>query len=896
MQTVDTSLQSGGTSMKSLPVHPRIALGIFWRRLSARGVALVCLSGMLAGSGSGQTTSDSAQKIDLSGGWQFRQGSGDKQNAWHPATVPGDVHLDLLRNKLILDPYYRDNEAKLQWIEQATWSYRTTIDANTALLHRAHLDLIFEGLDTNASVYLNDKLILTANNMFRAWRADVKPYLHAGANELRVEFPSPNKEAAALAAGDPDQSQTHAPEKSYLRKAAYEYGWDWGPRFVTSGIWRPVYLLAWDDARIDDLYISQPDVTASVAHLVAKTTVVAAADTEAEIDLTWRRTADSKPVTITSSAHLHAGENEIAIPIDVTRPALWFPSGYGEQSMYSFEAVLKSGAKVEDEKNVRTGLRSIVLNRQRDQWGRSFGFVVNGIPIFAKGADVIPFDSFPNRVTEAQYRRILQSAKDANMNMIRLWGGGYYESDKFYELCDELGLMVWHDLMFASSWYPGTYDWKQNAQTEVEQQVRRLRNHPSITLWSGNNEDESVLYAFLGGQSPEGRLQIWKDYLTVFSGIFPSIIQREDAEVPYWPSSPSSDYEKTSDSFQSGDAHDWSIWHGREPFRNYDQHFYRFTSEYGFQSFPELRTVESFTTPEDRASIFTPVMLDHQKNKEGNDIIHDYLLRDYPEPKDFPSFLYASQVLQAEGVKEGAEHMRRNRPRIMGSLFWQLNDCWPVASWSSIDYYGRWKALQYYARRFYSPILVSPTLRDGNVDVYTVSDRQTPVTGTLRLRVLDMQGSIVQQSTRQVSLPALSAGTYATIPLQSIIEKHQNLSDIFLAADFTVDGSVVSRNLIYLEPTKQVELMPANVQTQLTKDGSDYRLTLSSSVLARDVYVTLGDLDAEVSDNYFDLLPGEPEVISIHGRATLEQVKNQLKVISLVDAFQPQQDASRQAH
>jgi beta-mannosidase len=447
--------------------------------------------------------------------------------------------------------------------------------------------------------------------------------------------------------------------------------------------------------------------------------------------------------------------------------------------------------------------------------------------------------------------------------------------------------MVWQDFMFASSWYPGSQDWKQNVEQEADYQVRRLRNHPSIALWSGNNEVESVLYAFLGGTSAEGKLQIWKNYLTTFSGILPKVIARDDPEIPYWPSSPSSDYEETSDTFQAGDAHDWSIWHGREPFSNYQKHFYRFTSEYGFQSFPELRSVESFTNAEDRTNIFTAVMLAHQKNSEGNSIIHDYLLRDYAEPKDFPSFLYVSQVLQAEGVKVGAEHMRRNRPRITGSLFWQLNDCWPVASWSSIDYYGRWKALQYYARRFYSPILVSPVVQDGNVNVYIVSDHTQPTTGMIRMRIMDMHGAVVKEEQKEITLPPLSSGRYLQLSMEEILKSTKDFTNVFVAADFTAGGQQVSKNLIYLEPTKQIHLLPAKVDHALTHQGDHYVLRLSAPVLARDVYITFGYLDAKVSDNYFDLLPGESTEIEITSDSTLRQLQEQLKILSLVDAFLP---------
>ena len=859
-----------------------------WYKSLAVLVAFACLSFQ----GMAQALPGGRQVVALDQRWEFQQrGSGTGQ--WLPAQVPGDVHLDLLRNKLISDPYYRDNETKLQWIEEANWTYRIRIDVDAEMLRHAHQDLVFEGLDTTAHVFLNDHPVLNADNMFRSWRIPVKAYLHPGTNEIRVEFDAPGKAAQALVDEDKTNAETGIPAKAYLRKAAYEYGWDWGPRFVTNGITQPAYLEGWDEIRISDLHISQPDISQQVAHVVAQLTVDSSLAGPATLKLNYG-IGESRN-EISSHVEMHEGVNTLSIPMDIPHPALWYPAGYGAQPLYSFHATVSIDGKVQDEKDARTGLRSVQLRRERDQWGRSFGFMVNGIPVFAKGAAVIPFDSFPNRVTPEVYRGILQSAKDANMNMVRLWGGGYYESETFYNLCDELGLMVWQDFMFASSWYPGSYDWKQNVRSEVEYQVARLRNHPSITLWSGNNEDESVLYAFLGKQSAEGKLQIWKDYLTVFSGLIPEVIQREDAEVPYWPSSPSADYEATTDAFQSGDAHDWSIWHGREPFKNYESHFNRFFSEYGFQSFPELKTVESFTTPEDRASIFTPVMLAHQKNNEGNSIIHDYLLRDYAEPKDFASFLYVSQVLQAEGVKVGAEHMRRSRPRVMGSLFWQLNDCWPVASWSSIDYYGRWKALQYYARRFYSPLLVSPVVEDSNIHIYAVSDKTQPTAASLRLRLMTMDGKVVKEETKQITLPALSSQQYEQWPLQTALKNGGDLSKLFLSADLTVDGTTVSRNLLYLAPTKQVQLQPAVIARELTKVDGSYHLKLKSPVLARDVYVTLGDLDAKFSDNYIDLLPGETAELTITTSADQETLEKDLKITSLADAFssQPTQAAQR---
>ena len=840
--------------------------------------------------------SDKNTSIVLDHGWQFRQikaGQGADAD-WMAATVPGDVHLDLLANKKIPDPFYRDNESKLQWIQDESWEYRMNFAVTPGLMARSHLDLVFDGLDGPAKVYLNGEMVLAGINSFCTWRVSAKDHVHAGKNELRVVFASPVKAAEEIAKTDPWYPKTKVAAKTYLRKPAYEYGWDWGPTFVTSGIWRPVRLEAWDNARIADFAIRQRDVSREVAHLDAEIEVDAARSGLARIAVDFREhglPVSGKPPVVTTSADLHAGINVLTLPIEIPRPKLWWPAGYGDQSRYDFTARISAGptTATAEERTVTTGLRSIVLDRHPDKWGRSFQLVVNGIPIFAKGADVIPFDSFPNRVTTADYRRILESARDANMNMIRHWGGGYYETDEFYQICDELGIMVWQDFMFGNDWQPGAYDFKLNIEAEAEDQVRRLRNHASIVIWCGNNETEVHFTGRWGNHqklTPEVRLQMWQDYLTEFSGILNRVVERLDTEIPYWPSSPSADYEELSPTYQSGDAHLWDVWHGRVPFSTYEKHNSRFVTEYGFQSFPEMRTIDSFTEPADRANIFTPVMLAHQKNNEGNSIIHDYLLRDYPEPKDFASFLYVSQVLQAEGIKIGAEHFRRSMPETMGSLFWQLNDCWPVASWSSIDYYGRWKALQYYARRFYAPILVSPHVEDGSVKVYVVSDKTAATAASLRVRLMDFSGKVLLEETHDISVDALASKVYLDWPLAKLREAGAaDTTPIFVSAELSAGGKIISRNLLYLAPTKEVHLIPARLTLKTTGGNGSYKIHITSPVLARDVYLSFGAIDAKVSDNYFDILPGETVEVTATTSATLDELKAQLSVISLTDAF-----------
>jgi beta-mannosidase len=828
------------------------------------------------------------QTIPLDDGWEFRQqvpADGSAAAEWRPAQVPGDVHLDLLRHQIIPDPFFRDNESKLQWIEGADWEYRKTLPISADLLRHNHVELVFDGLDAYCEVSLNGQPALTADNMFRIWRVDVKPFLHPGDNLLRIVFPSPIKAAEKAAAGDRWRTPIGIAEKTYVRKAAYEYGWDWGPRFVTSGIWRPARLEIWDDARIADLHLRQRDVSAAVAHLNAEVEVLASTEVAAEVTVQYERAGRRDQVA--RRVALHAGLNHVDLPIEIGRPDLWWPVDMGAQPLYAFSAQLKVGAELVDERKVRTGLRSVALRREPDAWGRSFEFVINGVPVFAKGADVIPFDSLPNRVTGREYRRVLESARDAHMNMIRHWGGGYYETDEFYDLCDELGIMVWQDFMFGNDWQPGVYRFKLNVAQEIEDQMKRLRDHACIVLWCGNNETEGAFDWITHARQIEhtAQVQMWKDYLTLFYGVIGQKARELAPETPFWSASPTADFEEQSDAYRTGDFHDWSVWHGRVPFADYEKHVYRFVSEYGFQSFPEMRTIEVFTAPEDRTGILTPVMLAHQKNQQGNAIIHDYTLKDYPEPKDFASFLYVSQVLQAEGIKVGAEHLRRNRPRTMGSLFWQLNDCWPVASWSSIDYFGRWKALQYYARRFYAPVLVSPHVEDGTLAVYVVSDRLEPVAASLRARVISLDGRTLDDTTLAVNIPAQSSQVHLRTALSRLQAKGIDFSQVVVATDLTADGRTLSSNLVYLVPTHEIHLPAAAIESVVVSGADGCRLRLSAKVLARSVHVTFGKLDARPSDDYFDLIPGQPVEIRVEGAASAEELRRELKVQSLVDAF-----------
>lgn len=840
---------------------------------------------------------------NLDKGWEFHV-AGDSGRTelkqWHPTQVPGVIQTDLLRNKLIPEPFYQDNEMRLQWIGRLDWEYRTTFDVDAATLARKHVDLVFEGLDTFAEVYLNDGLILKADNMFRHWRVPAKASLKPGPNSLRIVFRSAVESMLPYVESLPyilpaistvnGGNERDVPTAPYTRKAPYQYGWDWGPRFVTEGIWQPIRLESWDALRIENFHICQNKITPETASLSAEIEVESDGPASVTIAYTHDDLSSAPVKDGSQTVQLDAGVNQISFPIHISSPKLWYPLGYGAQNRYHFAASIKQHKETDAQADVKTGLRSVELRREPDYWGKSFEFVINGIPVFAKGADVIPFDSFPPRVTPERHREILEAARDAHMNMLREWGGGYYESNDFYDICDELGILVWQEFMFGGDMVPGDLPFQENVREEAIQQIKRLRDHPSIVIWCGNNEIETGWYhwgerhAFKESISPADRERVWQDYMIMFVDILKSAVHQYSAPIPYWPSSPSANFEELPDNFHNGDMHYWGVWHAQAPVQDYLQQLPRFMTEFGFQSFPEMRTIRSFAQPED-LDIRSEVMRSHQKNKGGNERILTYMLREYSEPKDFPSFVYLSQVQQAEIIKVGAEHLRRLRPRNMGSLYWQLNDCWPVASWASIDYYGRWKALQYYARRFYDDVLISPYIHDNKVDVFVVSDKLQPLSGAIHYRMLDFTGHILLEETHEIQIPPQSSASYLMLDQSDLLKKGDPRQTL-LVFDLELGGQRVSRNLIFQDATHALKLPVApKIETTISGSGQSYQVTLRSSALARNVYISLGDLDVRFSDNYFDLLPGEPVTITLKTPATLDQVKQAMKVTSLTEAF-----------
>jgi beta-mannosidase len=846
----------------------------------------------------------------LDSGWQFRLAPGDSQLKAHPqaarwqvASVPGTVQTDLMAAALVADPFHRDNEAKIQWVGLSDWQYRTTFKVDRATLARGHVELVLDGVDTFADVYLNGSKLIATDNMFRRWRVPVKSLLHAGVNTLEVRLYSPIKRLQPWLLKQPyalpgefDSSFGDEPKgkqtANYIRKANYQYGWDWGPRIVTEGIWQNVHLDSWDALRVADFHVAQTHIAPQAAHVEAQFEI------EADVSKPLHVVVDVFGPEGRPAGHVERdvvvdpGSNQVSLPLRIADPKLWYPAGYGAQDMYTFKAAIRDADGEQYSASHATGLRTVELRRQKDQWGRSFEFVINGIPVFAKGANLIPFDSFPTRVSDAQMRRVLESARDANMNMLRMWGGGYYESDRFYEMADRLGIMIWQEFMFGGAIPPHDTAYVENTRQEAIEQVMRLRDHPSIVLWCGNNEVQTGWEswpdreAFRKSLSPQEYERVLTGMVNLFGNVLRNVVTRYDSDVPYWAGSPGTDYDGPANVLDDGDYHYWNVWSGEaKPITEYLDVTPRFQSEYGLQSFPVMRTIRAFADKQDLQPE-SPVMRAHQKydSGNGNKRLLLYIRRNFGEPKDFPSFVYLSQVVQADGIQLAAEHLRASRPQSMGSLYWQLNDVWPGASWSSIDYYGRWKALQFHARRFYAPLMVAALRNHGSTTVSLVSDRTTPLKARWRMRVMDFSGKLLREHAADVTLAPLAStrvAGYTDAQLLDGADPHTS----FAVFELFDGDKAVSRNLVFFDQARNLSLTSPQIRTQLAPTAGGYSLTLTAGKLARAVWVSFGDLDAEVSDNAFDLLPGESITLSVHSKATLDALRQALEVQDLADVM-----------
>jgi beta-mannosidase len=815
------------------------------------------------------------KKMTLSGDWQFRQAGTE---TWLPATVPGGVHTDLLALGKIPDPFVADNELKVMWVAETDWEYQRTFTADAGLLAQENVFLVCDGLDTIADVYINGTYLGHAENMFRQWEWDVKDLLRAGENEIRIYFGSPVRFITGKQAQLPLLGGGDIPGGPHLRKAPCHWGWDWGPKLPPIGVWKDIRLEGFA-ARINDVHLRQKvkndeaqiSIDVHADEIPGETLLVTIGITsptgehfETQSELMGNYTSFAYEEDDEYSAGLRAFLDDdglehdgfASLVIDIPNPQLWWPAGYGSQPLYDVEVTLKKGKTILDQRSYKTGLRTIELRQEPDQWGKEFTFYVNGVRLFAKGADWIPADSLPTRITKDYLEMLIKSAVDANMNMLRVWGGGYYPEEMFYDLCDQYGLLVWQDFMFACGIYPADADFFENVRVEAIENIRRLRHRASLALWCGNNEMEQG-WCDWGWNKPDDPLnQRLKDgYDRMFHQMLPELLEVEDPDTSYWPSSASADtpFEGANNQVQ-GDCHYWDVWHGRKPFTAYRTQFPRFMSEFGFQALPPLKTIATYADPADW-NMTSYIMEHHQRSGSGNGLMIAQLTDTFRMPKDFASLVYLSLVLQAEGIRYGVEHWRRNRERVSGTLIWQLNDCWPVASWASLDYFGRWKALHYAARRFYAPLLLSVADYGKTMKVHLTSDLVEPVDALVRWRLETLDGQILQKGEQFIRALALSdtlVGSY-DFAAQVFVENQKN---VVFVAELWQGAEVTARSITPFVANKHLELRNPGLSVSTRVKGQTLFVDVSAKTLARFVELSIEGADAVFSDNYFDAPAG----------------------------------------
>jgi beta-mannosidase len=797
---------------------------------------------------------------------------------WFPATVPGTAHTDLLKNRLIDDPFYGSNEKAVQWIDEVSWEYYTKFTCSEAVLKKQNVELNFEGLDTYAKVFLNDSLILIADNMFRTWKINCRKYLKEGSNDLKILFESAVKKGQEAASRLP--YTLPGDEKVFTRKAQYQYGWDWGPRLVTSGIWRPVTLIAWDDLQINNVHIVQNHLTDSGVQLNFNVEV----NCSTEDDYTF--SIQHGNAEIKKSSHLAVGKQTVLLDSEIKNPKQWWPNGLGSANLYSFSCSVSNKSEVFDSRKATTGLRTIELIQQPDSIGKSFYFKVNSIPVFMKGANWIPSDNFLPRVTKEKYRTLLIKAKEANMNMLRVWGGGVYEDDYFYELCDSLGILVWQDFMFACAMYPGDSLFTQNVIEEAKDNIVRLRNHPCIAIWCGNNEIDEGWHNW-GWQkqfkySAKDSAAIWNDYKNLFHHILPTVVTENDSRS-YISSSPRHGWGR-KESLTEGDCHYWGVWWGMEPFSMYEKKVGRYMSEYGFQGMPALSTFKKFCG-DDELSLTSNSVKHHQKHPTGYETIQAYMDRDYEKPKDFESYIYVSQLLQAAGMKTAIEAHRRAKPYCMGTLYWQLNDCWPVTSWSSIDYYGTEKALHYTVKKCFAPYSISSEKKGDSLYIVAVNDEMKTIKATYRLTLKDFNGTILWNTEGSTNLDNSKSVTVHTVSVAELL-KNGLAENLFLKTELEADNKSIADNVYYFTEPKNLSLHKVPVTFAIDSiEAHRFALNVSAPSLAKNVFIDFGDANISLSDNYFDVLPGESKSIELTSTLSLSELKKLIKVKSLVDTY-----------
>ena len=833
------------------------------------------------------------KQLILDGIWKMNR-CGEEMT--YAAKIPGSVLSTLLDAGAISDPYDRMNEYEVRDLFWNDYVFERTFFVKEDILAEEHLELVCEGLDTLAEIYINDKKVFYADNMHCTWRIPVKNYLCPGHNHIRILFLSvlkyiesysyeENKEIRYVAVGAMKGNQL-------IRKAHSMFGWDWGPQLPDAGIFRDIYLEGWTGRRLENIeFHQQHEVNLVKLQVKAYFTKACVGQEKQKIEVALKDRISGETVAKTWSVLGEGSHWEGTL--DIKYPKLWWPNGYGKQSLYNLDIrLINEDGTLEKEVHKTIGLRTLTVSRQKDQWGKEFAFCINGVKIFAMGANYIPEDCVYSRITKERQNYLLECAKKAHFNCIRIWGGGYYPSDDFYELCDEKGLIVWQDLMFACNVYDATDHFLENIKQEIEDNVKRFRHHPSLGLICGNNEIESAWNHWPDFQGESMNLRA--DYIRIFEHVIPEVVKKNAPDIFFWPSSPSSEgCFANPDDENNGDAHYWDVWHGQNPFTDYRKYFFRFCSEFGFQSFPGVKTVETFTRPKDR-NIFSRVMESHQKNNAANGKILYYISENFRYPSKFEDLIYVSQILQGMAIQYGVEHWRRNRGRCMGTLYWQLNDNWPVASWSSIDYFGRWKALQYMARRFYALKTSSLVIEDKELRLFVENETAQEARWQGKIVLKNMKCEVLAEAIIQGSTAAFTSEEVGKLDLTDFYDK----SDIFWEEQVFAESEIVfedgegAHNVEVLLPYKHLDLEKPHLEIQVQEDTNAFVLKLKSDVFTPFVELDFADADVIFSDNYFFLTGEEYEVKMQKSEirkgffADAEDVQSRLKVRTLADTYE----------
>ena len=806
---------------------------------------------------------------EIHSGWQMRQAGWEE---FLPASVPGSVYHDLMQNGKMDDPFWRDNFPKALKRMDHDYEYKTEFAADKALLKSDAVLLRFEGIDTVADIFLNGEKLGHTENMHRTFEFEVKDLLKGEGNELRVLLHSPTRFIKEEYKHNvADGSEEAMVGFANLRKTHCMFGWDWGPRLPDAGLWRPVKLLGIEKARVDSVYVTQK-------HEDGKVTL----HFDVDADVYDREALMGYTVLITDpdgKETLCKGSPE---EIVIERPQLWWPNGFGAQPLYTVEVRLYAGGKQVDAWKKRIGLRTLTMHIEKDAYGESFAHEVNGVQVFAMGADYIPEDSIFPRINEARTRELLRQCKEAHFNTIRVWGGGYYPDDWFYDACDEMGLMVWQDFLFACAVYNLTDEFEDNIRAEFADNIKRLRHHASLALWCGNNEMEMFVERGLWVKTPIQK----SDYVKMYEYILPKVLKELDPQTFYWPASPSSGGGfDDPNGFDRGDVHYWDVWHGNVPFTDYRRYYFRYLSEFGFQSFPSVETVKTFALPED-CNPFSYVMEKHQRNNAANGKIMNYLYQTYLYPTSFDAFVYASQLLQADAIRYGVEHFRRNRGRCMGAVYWQLNDCWPVISWASIDYCGRWKALHYAAKRFFRPLTLSCAeegllTQNPNINFERYEYEKNALKKGMRLCVENetMLSHTVEVTwqLRRADASVIRQGreTVTVEPLSSKWLEYEDFADAdtfgdYIAYQMTENGAPAASGTALFCAPKHFRF--ADPQLALRVEGGE--IVVTAAAYARSVQILNADDTLKLSDNFFDMNAGETRVRILSGQPSGLRVRS----------------------